>query len=410
MSTAVIYSFKEYLEKYTLALGDFCKNIEFDEIDFIATEIDCYNVYLTSLSVYKRIRNRFPSDPFLDEDTIFLNTNCTSYDCIVEALKNKAIGEGLNRTDSIISSYKIHFNKIISFLETKRADIYKEQALLIQQTESNNMRDILFEINKKNYLALEKEYEFTESEGKFIYRNFWPIIVVNSFDAEWIKNQLDYSKTEFIKENKVFNLDIFKRNITDFLISEIKEYLDNIQKGKTKVWTERKGDYFHWFKLQFDTKSYTLLISDKNEIQLEIYFTTLLSEISKFIENEQALSIQQIETKPEIEQAGLFENNFDKVKPIEICNHFKVGLVDKGYLTEQELNEYLKAAFELQTIPETLFKIKDASTKQKITNVFYQYFRNIAGTPHGKQKQYAALLGDYFEGYVTKNVSTNFNK
>jgi hypothetical protein len=81
-------------------------------------------------------------------------------------------------------------------------------------------------------------------------------------------------------------------------MDELNEYLDNIKKGKTKVWTERKGDYFHWFKLQFDTKSYTLLISDKNEIQLEIYFTTLLSEIIKFIENEQASFSKQIETNP----------------------------------------------------------------------------------------------------------------
>ncbi len=125
--------------------------------------------------------------------------------------------------------------------------------------------------------------------------------------------------------------------------------------------------------------------------------------------NDFILPIQQVETKPEL-QTEIFKNNFDNVKPIEIYNHFKAGLADKGYLTEQELNEYLKAAFELQTIPEALFKFKDAPTKQKITNIFYQYFKNIAGTPHGKQIKYAALLGDYFVGYVTKNVSTNFNK
>ena len=126
MNKEIIYSFKEYQEKYALALGDFCKNTEFEEIDFITTEIDCYNVHLTSLSVYKRIRHRSPGDPFLDEDTIFLNTNCASYDFIVEALKNKAFNEGLNRTDGIISNSKIHFNKIILFLETKKLEIEKE--------------------------------------------------------------------------------------------------------------------------------------------------------------------------------------------------------------------------------------------------------------------------------------------
>ena len=123
MNKEIIYSIKEYQEKYALALGDFCKNTEFDEIDFITTEIDCYNVYLTSLNVYKRIRYRTVNEPFLDEDTIFLNTNGASYDFIIEALKNKALSESLNRTDGIMSNYKIHFNKIILFLGTKKKEL-----------------------------------------------------------------------------------------------------------------------------------------------------------------------------------------------------------------------------------------------------------------------------------------------
>jgi hypothetical protein len=42
--------------------------------------------------------------------------------------------------------------------------------------------------------------------------------------------------------------------------------------------------------------------------------------------------------------------------------------------------------------------------------VFYEYYKNVAGKPHKKQSQYAAILGDYFEGFNTQNVSTNFNK
>jgi len=79
-------------------------------------------------------------------------------------------------------------------------------------------------------------------------------------------------------------------------------------------------------------------------------------------------------------------------------------------LTEKELNEFLKAAFELKTIPKTLFKIKDAPNKVTIEAVFYKYYKNVAGKRHGKQKQYASLLGDYFEGYKTQTVSSNFSK
>lgn len=109
-------------------------------------------------------------------------------------------------------------------------------------------------------------------------------------------------------------------------------------------------------------------------------------------------------------EIGVFKNNFDNVSAIEIFKHFKAGLVSKRYLTDQELNEYLKAAFELKTIPETLFKIKDAPNKAAIEAVFYKYYKNVAGKIHGKQGQYAALLGDYFEGYKTTTVSSNFSK
>lgn len=113
---------------------------------------------------------------------------------------------------------------------------------------------------------------------------------------------------------------------------------------------------------------------------------------------------------PQQTETPTFTNNFDKITPTEIYKHFKAGLVEKQYLTEQELNEYLKAAFELKTIPEILFKIKDAPNKAAIEAIFYKYYKNVAGKIHGKQNQYAALLGDYFEGYKTTTVSSNFSK
>lgn len=118
---------------------------------------------------------------------------------------------------------------------------------------------------------------------------------------------------------------------------------------------------------------------------------------------------QQTEIKTE-HNLPLFINNLDNVKPIEVYNHFKNGLVEKEYLTEQELIEFLKAAFESKTIPVTLFKIKDAPNKTIIIAVFYTYYKNVACKIHGKQKQYAALLGDYFEGFNTATVSSNFSK
>jgi hypothetical protein len=139
------------------------------------------------------------------------------------------------------------------------------------------------------------------------------------------------------------------------------------------------------------------------------YLDWLKEKLSEEQVNENLNQPQPTATKTE-QETPTFTNNFDKITPIEIYNHFKVGLVEIGYLTELELNEYLKAAFELKTIPETLFKIKDAPNKAAIEAVFYTYYKNVAGKIHGRQKLYAALLGDYFEGYKTTTVSSNFSK
>ena len=146
-----------------------------------------------------------------------------------------------------------------------------------------------------------------------------------------------------------------------------------------------------------------------NELNFSLkYFDIGISIAFEEMQKENLLP-QQTETKTE-QDTHTFTNNFDTIKPTEIYKHFKAGLVKKGYLTEQELNEYLKAAFELKTIPETLFKIKNAPKKAAIEAVFYTYYKNIAGKIHGTQRQYAALLGDYFEGYKTTTVSSNFSK
>ncbi|CAN5661222.1 hypothetical protein BH10BAC3_BH10BAC3_16190 [soil metagenome] len=104
------------------------------------------------------------------------------------------------------------------------------------------------------------------------------------------------------------------------------------------------------------------------------------------------------------------QNNFDQIRMDDVYNHFKAGLVDKNYLSESDLKQYLEQAFNKKTKPTKLFRFSDIQTKSKIQSVFYKYYKDIAGKPHGKQVNYAALLGDYFEGYNTSSVSTNFNK
>lgn len=152
-------------------------------------------------------------------------------------------------------------------------------------------------------------------------------------------------------------------------------------------------------KLYFPTKSNPSLYS---ELNFDDYPENLL--VITIMRNEEALP-----TIKNNSNQYILKNNFDDVDSKDVINHFRV-LVERKYLSEQELNAFLKAAFELNIPPKQSFKIKDAPSKIKIESIFYKYYKNIAGKPHGKQRKYAALLGDYFQGFKTDTVSSNFSK
>jgi hypothetical protein len=104
------------------------------------------------------------------------------------------------------------------------------------------------------------------------------------------------------------------------------------------------------------------------------------------------------------------KNNFDNIAIETVYNHFKTGLVDRKYLTEENLLAYLKAAFDRKHVPKNRFTLSGTKSKQKVHNVFAEYYKTIAGKPMGKQKEYAGLLGNYFTGYKTATVSSNFSR
>jgi hypothetical protein len=190
-----------------------------------------------------------------------------------------------------------------------------------------------------------------------------------------------------------------QRNNDSFLTTE------NWEQHKETFFTQRMAIYKDSYTLAEKLKFELLWLEKLNINNMD--YAVLKDRYKAHLEQKQALPTQQNETAAEQQN---FTNNFDNISPVEVIEHFRIGLVEKKYLTEQELNEYLKAAFELKTIPEKLFAIKDAPNKAAIEAVFYKYYKNVAGKVHGKQKQYAALLGNYFEGYKTTTVSTNFSK
>lgn len=261
----------------------------------------------------------------------------------------------------------------------------------------------LFFIQLQYCLTIEPEPIFLGEKG-FYNLSLEPNIffkLINEFGIEY----------PFISENKIIELKMLMIkdgiNFSDamVIIENFKKqywFLDNV------ILFEPVAD-----KLKRTLEGTNWLISEK-EIFIELvnyekYLQAKRESIYIELINEiQSLTPPQTELKAE-QETPTFINNFDKITSAEIYRHFKIGLVEKGYLTEQQLNDYLKTAFELKTKPEILFKFKDAQNKA-IGAVFYQYYKNVAGKIHGKQRQYAALLGDYFEGYNTNNVSSNFSK
>jgi hypothetical protein len=207
-----------------------------------------------------------------------------------------------------------------------------------------------------------------------------PSIEVDEEGRTYVHKAIDTRDNDILKKMALILLDKFLKYHPDNTLELFIE--SHIEKAK------RNQSYLPKYKI--------------NNIQKDYFF-----KLERWIKVVKALDIHQTETE---QGTPNFTNNFDKITSSEIYKHFKAGLVQKQYLTEQELNEYLKAAFELKKIPETLFKIKDAPNKAAIEAVFYKYYKNVAGKIHGKQNQYAALLGDYFEGYKTSTVSSNFSK
>jgi hypothetical protein len=185
------------------------------------------------------------------------------------------------------------------------------------------------------------------------------------------------------------------------VVSYLRELFDNYRQSG--------GNPFDWLQGTFESinlnpqnyKAELRATLEKTLLEWIEIFNKLPIDYLYYNTNPEALPPQQTETQT-------FTNNFDNIKPTEIYKHFKAGLVDKGYLTEQELNEYLKAAFELKKKPETLFKLKHTPTKQNVYTVFYIYYKDISQKKHKRQKEYAALLGDFFEGYKTEIIQTNW--
>ena len=119
-----------------------------------------------------------------------------------------------------------------------------------------------------------------------------------------------------------------------------------------------------------------------------------------------------------------FKNNFDDTPEGEVYDHFYAGFIyekgrdrQKDYLSESDLDKFLKAAFEDKKPLKKLFTFKNHKTKAQIYKPFHTYFKVVAvkrkRTEAEKKKGtdaalYASLLEDYFRNWTS--VQANFNR
>lgn len=146
--------------------------------------------------------------------------------------------------------------------------------------------------------------------------------------------------------------------------------------------------------------------------RLELIFSIVQADKQNLLKtkNENHLLEQKQEKVKNTIITFKFKNNFDDINEDEVYKYFHDNLVGKKWLKKNELEKYLKSAFENKTIPEKLFKIKNKPTNQRVYKVFYNYYKEVAQKPHGKSTQYVELLGNYFQGYKTSVIKTNWSK
>ena len=223
---------------------------------------------------------------------------------------------------------------------------------------------------------------------------------IYSFDNLKSKQLSICSKFITIEYNK---LSTELHNITDHRIHPLLEYANKYSFSKVKQRIEFHSTIKDKIRYLIEIKTDFLQNKDWEDDFNGVPFDEQCDFEIKKLNEILKLNIENSESK----EKSFFKNNFDSTSPIEIYDFFKKTLVDKKYLTDEELKAYLKTAFELKTIPKTLFKLKDIK-KDRARLIFYVFYKDISQCIHGKQTEYAKLLSNFFEGFDTSTTQTNW--
>ena len=177
-------------------------------------------------------------------------------------------------------------------------------------------------------------------------------------------------------------------------VNQTEKFISNEIKRSKDIIYNAKESFLKRTQHKFESKE--LLV---NVYESYIYFLEAI-----------VLKQPKVKNPDEVKQTFNFTNNFDNIEETKVLEYFESKLVVPKFIDKNTLHEFLLIAFDKNELPKKQFSFNKLNTKKQIIKIFYDYYNIIAGKPHGKQIKYVELLGNYFEGFDTKSIKTNFNK
>lgn len=326
------------------------------------------------------------------------------------------------------------------FWEEHKQDYYKLfnqtrndlQTLIIFEGNENVKRICLHEL-KRLYSFIDKfrkDYNLNHYKIMSLNRWFWVFYNELSVFIKWWIEQIEgnYSFSDIYTDGKTKSSVLWQsfELLKVTRLSYINEEIDSLIKESNKKQTHlndlelqelRKG------YIENEIKIVDIWLKDSKDSICDVVFKR--TELDKIEINKYKIFLQ--ETLIEIEKSKNvicfnsdkkenqnpdfnFQNNFDNVDSFIVYSFFKSHLVDTKIISDDILKKFLEISFQDKKIPSKKFDLSMNFKKSKIESIFYKYYVEIASKPYGKSKMYCALLGDYFNGFLTENISTNWSK
>jgi len=209
------------------------------------------------------------------------------------------------------------------------------------------------------------KFNIKNEDAEYYTSRYRPIIKINDYTKEELKTQLSKLKQEFINTNGVFDYDIFENKKINFMKFRFSEYYRLFKNHRFKGTINNYNSYRIQSEAERKTNYDTLLLSQKNDIQLELHFKMTLQAFTEFESEHKTQKTEQTENKK--------------------TNNIKSDL--KFKFTQTELVELTKALIDNKNIQGTQVKIFEYISEVFNTEINNedQKIQNIKGRNNGSE-------------------------